>query len=294
MKENQARYPVRTMCRLLGVSSSGYYAWRDRGPSARARSDAALMELISEIHAESYGTYGAPRIHAALAHRGVHVGRKRVARVMKEAGLEGVSRRKKTFTTVRDTEAHPMPDLVDRDFSADVPDQLWVADITHVPTWAGSLYLAVIIDVWSRRVVGWAMENHLRTELVLKALNMALEQRKPYNVIHHSDHGCQYTSIAFGKKCIEMGVRPSFGSVGDCYDNALCESFFATLETERLRRRSLRSHREARLAIFSFIEGWYNPRRLHSSLGYLSPAEFERRYFPHPPHPSANLSTKPG
>ena len=294
MKENQARYPVRTMCRLLGVSSSGYYAWRDRKPSARARSDAALMELISEIHAESYGTYGAPRIHAALAHRGIYVGRKRVARLMKEARLEGVSRRKKIFTTTRDTDGQSMPDLVDRDFSADGPNQLWVADITYVPTWAGVLYLAVLIDVWSRRVVGWAMENNLRTELVLAALNMALEQRRPDKVIHHSDHGCQYTSIAFGKRCLEMGVRPSFGSVGDCYDNALCESFFATLETELLDRQTLRTHREARRAIFSFIEGWYNPRRLHSAIGYLSPAEFERRYFSNSRHPSANLSAKAG
>lgn len=294
MKENQASFPVRAMCRLLGVSPSGYYAWRSRKPSARATADASLTEHVSEIHTRSYGTYGVPRIHAELAARGIHVGRKRVARLMKEAGLEGVSRRKKIFTTRRDGDRRPAPDLVDRDFSARGPNQLWVADITYIPTWAGFLYLAVIIDVWSRKVVGWAMENHLRTELVLHALDMALEQRKPSNVIHHSDQGCQYTSIAFGKRCRDAGARPSMGSVGDCFDNALCESFFATLECELLDQRPLRSHREAEAAIFTFIEGWYNPHRLHSAIGYQSPVNFERRHSFHPSHPSANLSAKAG
>jgi putative transposase len=151
-----------------------------------------------------------------------------------------------------------------------------VADITYVPTWAGFLFLAIVLDVWSRRVVGWAMANHLRTELVLDALNMALGQRKPDSVIHHSDHGCQYTSVAFGKRCTEAGVKPSMGTVGDAYDNAMAESFFATLECELLDRRKFPSQVEARTAIFEYIEGWYNPRRRHSSLGYLSPVEFER------------------
>lgn len=287
-------FPVRMMCRLLGVSPSGYYAWRYRKPSSRAVSDASLLERISEIHARSYGTYGAPRIHAELAAQGVHVARKRVARLMKMAGLQGVSRRKRAFTTRRDSTSRPAPDLVNRDFSAKGPNQLWVADITYIPTWAGFLYLAVVIDVWSRRVVGWAMDNHLRTELVLHALNMALEQRKPSNVIHHSDQGCQYTSIAFGKRCQDAGVRPSMGSVGDCFDCACCESFFATLECELLDRRPLRSHQEAKAAIFTFIEGWYNPHRLHSAIGYQSPVNFERRHMFHSAHPSANLSTQPG
>lgn len=294
MKENQARFPISAMCRLLGVSRSGYNAWKDRGPSERARSDASLIELISEIHARSHGTYGAPRIHAELAHRGIHVGRKRVARLMKDAGLQGISRRRKTFTTRRSAHARPAPDLVDRDFTADGPNKLWVADITYVPTWAGFLYLAVVVDVWSRRVVGWAIEPHLRTELVLHALGMALEQRKPENVIHHSDQGCQYTSIAFGKRCADAGVRPSMGSVGDCFDNALCESFFATLECELLDQWTLRNFREARNALFWFIEGWYNPHRLHSALGFLSPINFERRNQHLFDRPSDNLYAKAG
>jgi len=294
VKGHQAVYAVATMCRLLEVSTSGYYAWKSRKPSKRALSDASLIERISEIHQWSRGTYGAPRMHAELAARGVRVGRKRVARLMKGAGLEGVSRRKKVFTTRRDLEARPAPDLVDRDFTADGPDQLWVADITYVPTWAGFLYLAVVLDVWSRRVVGWAMATHLRTQLVLDALNMALEQRKPSNVIHHSDQGCQYTSIAFGKRCSEMGVRPSMGSVGDCYDNALCESFFASLECELIDRSTFKTHSSARIAIFSYIEGWYNPHRRHSAIGHLSPVYFERRHYFHPPTESTNLSTQPG
>jgi len=294
MRANQASYGVAAMCRMLDVSTSGYYSWRDRGPSERAVSDASLLERISEIHLWSRGTYGAPRIHAELKERGAHVGRKRVARLMKDAGLEGVSRRKKVFTTRRDPDARPAPDLIDRDFRADGPDQLWVADITYVPTWAGFLYLAVVIDAWSRRVVGWSMADNLRTQLVINALNMALEQRRPSSVIHHSDHGCQYTSIAFGKRCTEMGVRPSMGSVGDCYDNALCESFFATLECELIDRSTFRSHSSARTAIFTFLEGWYNPHRRHSALDHDSPVNFERRQLFRRTTESTNLSTKAG
>ena len=278
MKANQADYPVSTLCRVLGVSPSGYYAWRDRGLSAHARRDAELKERIRVIHADSRGTYGVPRIFEELKASGILVGRKRIARLMRELGIEGVSRRKCTRTTKRREDARPAPDLVDRDFTAEAPNQLWVADITYCPTWAGFLYLAVVIDAFGRRVVGWAMANHLRTELVLDALNMALWQRRPDNVIHHSDQGCQYTSIAFGKRCRLAGVRPSMGSVGDCYDNALAESFFATLECELIDRSTFRTHAEARMAIFEFIEGWYNPRRRHSSIDYLSPVDYERQY----------------
>ena len=294
MKANQATYAVTRMCRLLGVSTSGYYAWRKRGPSKRALEDASLSELISEIHAQSTGAYGVPMIHAELADRGVHVGRKRVARLMKAGGLKGVSRRKKVWTTRRDTNSRPAPDLVGRDFNSDGPNKLWVADITCIPTWAGFLYLAVVIDVWSRRVVGWAMADHLRTEVVMDALNMAISQRRPTDVIHHSDQGCQYTSIAFGKRCLEERVRPSMGSVGDCYDNALCESFFATLECELIDRFTFRTKRQARLALFRWIEAWYNPRRRHSSIGRMSPVNFERRYFLNPPNESVNMSTNSG
>ena len=277
MRANQAQYPVQKMCRLLGVSPSGYYAWSLRPRSKRAQADDALLSEIRSIHQRSRGTYGAPRIHAELAARGTHVSRKRVARLMREANLQGASRRRQFSTTVRDRDRRPAPDLVERHFTAEGKDQLWVADITYIPTWSGFLYLSVVLDVWSRRVVGWSMADHLRTELVLDALDMALWQRRPSTVIHHSDQGTQYTSIAFGLRCQEAGVRPSMGSVGDCFDNALCESFFATLECELLDRHRFKTQAEARIAVFEFLEGWYNPHRLHSSLGYLSPAEFEKK-----------------
>ena len=276
MRANQARYPIAKVARLLGVSPSGYYAWRDRELSPRKQYDAVLKTCISNIHHQSRGTYGAPRIHAELAADGLQIGRKRVARLMRELGLAGVSRRKGTRTTRRDPRLRPAPDLVERRFEADAPDRLWVADITYVPTWAGFVFLAVVVDAFSRRVVGWSMANHLRTELVLEALNMALWQRRPGSVVHHSDQGSQYTSYAFGKRCREMGVAPSMGSVGDCYDNAMAESFFATLECELIDRRVFRTQAEARMAIFEYIEGWYNPHRRHSALGYLSPLNFER------------------
>jgi putative transposase len=264
------------MCRLLEVSRSGFYAWLDRLPSARSIADAKLSDRIAAIHERSRGTYGAPRVHAELRAEGTLVGRKRVSRLMRERKLVGASRRKGFKSTRRDGDARPAPDLVERDFTADRPDRLWVADITYVPTWAGFLFLAVVLDAFSRRIVGWAMANHLRTELVLEALNMALWRRRPDGVIHHSDQGTQYTAITFGLRCKEASVRPSMGSVGDCYDNAMCESFFATLECELLDRRRFKTHHEAELAIFDFIEGWYNPHRRHSALGFLSPAAYER------------------
>lgn len=276
MRANQAQYRVQTMCRLLGVSPSGFYAWSTRPRSKRAQGDAALLVAIGSIYQRSRGTYGAPRVHAELVAQGTRVSRKRVARLMREANLQGASRRRSLSTTVRG-DRRPAPDLVERNFTAERANQLWVADITYIPTWSGFLYLSVVLDVWSRRVVGWAMATHLRTELVLDALNMALGQRRPSAVIHHSDQGTQYTSVGFGERCKEVGVRPSMGSVGDCFDNALCESFFATLECELLERRRFKTPAEARLAIFEFIEGWYNPHRRHSALEYLSPAEFEKK-----------------
>ncbi len=276
MTANQATFSISTMCKSLGVSRSGFYAWRERSPSARAVADAELMERIAAIHRDSRETYGAPRIHAELADDGVQIGRKRVERLMKAAGLKGVSRRKFVTTTVRDQRVRPAKDLVDRGFYAAAPNLLWVADITYVPTWAGFLYLAVVLDAFSRRIVGWATGRNLKTELVLDALNMAVAQRKLHDVIYHSDQGSQYTSIAFGLRCKEAGVRPSMGSVGDAYDNAMCESFFATLECELLDRRKFQTKAEARMAIFQFIEGWYNPGRRHSALGYMSPIIFER------------------
>jgi len=269
---------IATMCRVLGVSPGGYYARQKRPPSARAQADAELSTRIAAIHHRSRATYGAPRIQVELKAQGLRVGRKRVARLMNTAGLYGVSRRRWATTTVRDPAAKPASDLVERNFTASGPDRLWVADISYIPTWAGFLYLAVVLDAFSRKIVGWAMATHLRTELVLAALNMALGQRRPAAVIHHSDHGCQYTSFAFGKRCDQAGVRPSMGSVGDCFDNAMCESFFATLECELLDRSSFKSQAEARMAVFDFIEGWYNPHRRHSAIDYLSPIDYERAY----------------
>lgn len=278
MKAHQAVHNVTTMCRLLGVSTSGFYASVDRPLSKRAAKDVVLTAQLEAAHDESRGTYGAPRLHAELAENGVQVGKKRVARLMKAAGLVGISPRKSTFTTVRDPDGRPSDDLVKRDFTASGPDQLWVADITYISTWAGFLYLAIVLDAWSRKVVGWAMSTTLHTDLVLEALNMAVTQRQPRDVIHHSDHGCQYTSFRFGRRCKEAGVRPSMGTVGDAYDNAMCESFFGTLECELLDRRSFRSQAEARMAVFDYLEGFYNPRRRHSALDYKSPMEYERRH----------------
>jgi putative transposase len=253
-----------------------------------------LSARIAEIHRRSRATYGAPRIHAELKEQGLRVGCKRVARLMHAAQLKGVSRRNWIITTVRDREARPAPDLVERNFTAPGPDCLWVADITYIPTWAGLLYLAVVLDAFSRRIVGWAMETYLRTELVLKALDMALAQRRATGVIHHSDQGSQYTSLAFGKRCEQAGVRPSMGSVGDCFDNAMCESFFATLECELLNRQNCKTQVEARMAVFDFIEGWYNPHRRHSALDYLSPINYERSHSAKADFRSPTPSTQSG
>ncbi len=278
MRTHQALGPVATMCELLGVSTSGYYAWLDRPSCARHVADAKLLEEIREVFVESGETYGAPRVHAELVARGHRLGVKRVARLMAREGLVGVSRRKGYRTTRRGRERHGIKDLVDRDFSAEAPNQLWVADITYVPTWSGFVFLAVVLDAFSRRIVGWSLASHLKTSLVLDALNMAITQRKPQDVVHHSDQGCQYTSLAFGQRCREASVRPSVGSVADCYDNAMCESFFATLECELIDRRTFKTKAAAKMAVFAFIEGWYNPRRRHSGLAYNSPVEYERHH----------------
>ena len=234
MTANQAMFPIHAMCNAFGVSRSGYYAWVGRQPSARANADAELTARIKAIHSAPKETYGAPRIHTE---EGVRVARKRVERLMKAASIAGVSRRRGVRTAFRDNRVRPADDLVDRNFYADAPDTLWVADITHVPTWAGFLYLAVVLDAFSRRIVGWAMGHDLKTQLMLDALNIALVQRRPVSVIHHSDQGSQYTPVAFALRCKEAGVRPSMGSVGDAYDNAMCESSFAILEWELLDRR---------------------------------------------------------
>jgi putative transposase len=276
----RTRLPVSQLCRVLGVSRAGYYAWKSRPPSARAAADQELTAQILKVHQRSRGTYGAPRVHAELQlDHGVHVGRKRVARLMRTAGLVGCHRRRRRGLTRRDPQAAPAPDLVQRTFTATTPDRLWTADITYIPTWSGWLYLAVVLDVFSRRVVGWAMADHLRTELVIDALDMAIWNRRPQpGLVHHSDQGCQYTSLAFGRRLRDSEIVASMGSVGDCFDNAVTESLFATLECELLDRYRFRTHTEARMAVFDYLEGFYNPRRRHSALGYLSPADYERSH----------------
>jgi putative transposase len=276
---NQADLPVRRLCQVLGVSPSGYYAWLDRPPSRHAIEDTVLTERIRLIHEKSRRNYGSPNIHAELKDQGVRVARKRVARLMRQAGLRGAGKAPAfVVTTRRDAEQRPAPDLVKRKFEASGPDRLWVADMTYVPTWAGFIYLAIVLDVWSRRIVGWAIGEEMVAELVLRALDMAAASRRPTSVIHHSDQGSQYTSIAFGQRCRRLGVRPSMGSVGDAYDNAMAESFFATLEKELLAKHSFKRKAEAKLELFSYIEGWYNPARRHSGLGRVSPMTFEARH----------------
>jgi putative transposase len=277
VKVNQAKYPVRLMCRLLHVSKSGYYAWDERPLCERAQVDIALTGQIEAIHRRSRGAYGSPNIHAELADdHGIRVGRKRVARLMRAAHIRGVTLRRFVVTTQATPGAKTPIDRVERRFYAEAPNRLWVADATYIPTWTGFLYLTMVLDVYSRKIVGWAMGNRLDTELMLAALDMAIAQRRPTGVIHHSDRGCQYTSFAFGKRCREAGVMPSMGRVGDAYDNAMAESFFATLEREVIDRQRFRSQIEARMSVFTWLESWYNPYRRHSSLGYRSPMNYER------------------
>lgn len=278
INEYAAEHAVGLMCRVLKVSRSGYYAWRVRSPCRRQRDDAALSSRIERIHRDSRGTYGAPRITAQLKAEGVRVGNKRVGRLMRRQGLEGSHRRRKKTprTTVRDPRAVAASDLVERQFSASETNRLWVADISYLPTWEGFEYLAFVLDAYSRRCVGWAMAGHLRTELVTDALQMALGRRDPApGLIHHSDHGSQYSSLAFGQRLAEAGAVPSMGSVADPYDNALAESFVATLKREVLDGVSWSTRESVRSAVFDYIEIFYNRRRLHSALGYQSPADYE-------------------
>jgi putative transposase len=273
-------------CRVLGISASGFYEWRGRGPSARQRSDEQLTAMIARIHERSRGSYGSPRVHAELRLGvGVRCGRKRVERLMRSAGLQGIYRRRRKGCTVRDPAASPHPDLVDRQFTADRPDRLWVTDITQHRTGQGWLYCAVVLDVFSRRVVGWSIADHLRTELVLDALDMARWRRKPApgGTVLHADHGCQYTSWAFGQRLRQAGLLGSIGSVGDCYDNSLAESFFGTLQLELLDTRTWATRQELANAIFEWVEGWYNPHRRHSALGYHSPVNYEKTRHTQPP-----------
>ena len=273
----RAEHPVKTMCRVLGVSRSGFHAWIKRAPSARAREDERLTERIREIHALNRGVYGSPRIHAELVlGDGERVARKRVERLMRQAGLSGLIARRRGRTTIRVPGVRVCEDLVDRAFMAAAADRLWVADITYLRTWEGWLYLVAVQDVYSRRIVGWAIADHMRTELVLDALEMALARRRPApGLIWHSDQGSQFVSLAFGQQARAAGIAQSMGSRGDCYDNAVAESFFATLKKELIHRRSWPSKAELRSEVFDYIEIFFNRHRRHGTLGMLSPAQYE-------------------
>lgn len=276
IEAEKTSFPVQFMCRMLGVSRSGYYGWRDRPSSVRNRADAALTERIREIHERSRHTYGSPRVHAELRALGTRCGRKRVERLMREAGLRGCMRGRRRGTTRRNKRAAPAEDLVKRDFAATRTDKVWVADITYVATGEGFLYLAFILDVYSRRVVGWAMEDHLGTEIVVDALRMAVWRRKPApGLVHHSDQGVQYTSLSFSERLKEVGIKPSMGRTGTALDNAMAESFVSTLKAELVSNLEFPTRQAARTAIFEYLETFYNTRRLHSALGYRSPADFE-------------------
>ena len=274
----KAEHPVSRLCSVLEVTRQGYYAWRSRPPSRRRQRDLELERLVREAFLESRETYGAPRLHAELRARGVRVGKKRVARLMREIGLQGVSRRgRRRKAPIGVPGSAPAPDLVKRRFRADRPDEVWLADITYIPTWEGWLFLSVVMDVCTRRIVGWSMRDDLHSDLVVDALGMAVTRRQPANgVIHHSDRGSQYASLAFGATLRESGLLASMGSRGDPFDNAMCESVVSTIKEELTKRRTWKTRDQARLAVFDYIETFYNPRRRHSALGYLSPDEYEK------------------
>lgn len=283
----KAEHSIAMLCRMLDVSRSGFHAWQGRPPSARALEDERLTARIREIHAENEHVYGSPRVHAELVLAdGERLGRKRVERLMRQAGLSGLAPRKRGRTTVSVPGVRVAQDLVNREFAASAPNRLWVADITYLRTWEGWLYLVAVQDLFSRRIVGWSMADHMRTELVTDALQMALAHRRPDpGLIWHSDQGSQFVSLAFGQQARAAGIAQSMGSRGDCYDNAVAESFFATLKKERVNRRAWPTKNELRSEIFRYIEVFYNRRRRHSTLGMLSPADYEARALAAPAAP---------
>jgi putative transposase len=273
---------VAVACRVLNVSRSGYYDWAGRPSSAREQENEYLVKLIERIHAESRGTYGSPRVHAELTlGLGVAVNRKRVTRLMRAAGIQGLYRRRRRGCTVRDPAAEPAADLVERNFTVDQPNRLWITDITEHPTAEGKLYCAAVMDAYSRLIIGWSIAPHMRTELVTDALGMAILRRQPQNglnseqTILHSDHGAQYTSWAFGQRLRAAELLPSMGTVGDCYDNSMMESFWGTLQLELLDSKQWQTRNELANAIFEWIECWYNPHRRHSSIGMHSPVTYD-------------------
>ena len=272
----KANHPISLLCELLGVSRSGFYAWERRPPSSRELGDAWLLELIRDIHSQNRRVYGAPRIHAELRlGLGIRVGRKRVERLMRQASLSGLIPKKRGRTTVRVPGVRVADDLVKRQFRPAAANVLWLADITYLRTWEGWLYLAAVQDAFSRRIVGWSMADHMGHELVVDALNMGVARRRPHpGLIHHSDQGGQYVSLGFGQAARDAGIARSMGSRGDCWDNAVSESFFATLKKELVHRRSWPTREELRREIFDYIEIFYNATRRHSTLGMLSPIRY--------------------
>jgi putative transposase len=278
------RFGVEPILRVLEVPVSTFYGWvvRRRRPSPRDIEQVWLGEQIQRIHQESDGTYGSPKVHAQLRREGIRTSRKRVERLMREAGLQGAfMRKRRRSSTRRDPAATPAPDLVNRQFTAPAPNRLWVADISRIPTGEGPLWLASVRDAFSRRIVGWKASDRADTELVLGALEYALWSRKVERerLVFHCDHGAQYTAIRFTQRLIDAGARPSMGSVGDSFDNALAENFFSSLKVERIYRTSYRTREEAELDLVRWIDGWYNPRRIQRELGWLSPDEYEEAYY---------------
>jgi transposase InsO family protein len=289
IQREQAQYPVACLCQVMGVARSGYYAWLKGSPTQREMANHQLAEQIREVHAQSRGTYGYPRVHAELRARGAVCTRKRVARLMRQQGLRGRRKRRLRVVTTDSRHANPVaPNLLNQEFQADAPDQKWCCDITYIPTQGGWLYLAIVLDLFSRKIVGWAMASHMQQTLVHDALNMALVRRQPPpGLLHHSDRGSQYTAYAYQDLLRQHQIEPSMSRKGNCYDNAPAESFFATLKEEIITQ-PFASHQEARSAVFHFIEVWYNRRRRHSALGFRSPNDFESTFA------ASSLSTKTG
>jgi putative transposase len=279
IEAEKASFPIAFMCTRLEVTTSGFYAWRKRPPSARALADGALLKEVRAIHAASGGRYGSPRVHRELAAKGLSASKHRVARLMRENGLRGKRRRKFRHTTDSNHSMPVAPNTLARDFTADAPNEAWVTDITYIPTGEGWLYLAAILDLYSRRVVGWSMSERITRQLTLDALSMAIAARAPARgLLHHSDRGSQYASGDYRAALADAGIECSMSRKGNCWDNAVAESFFATLKTELVHDANWKTRAEARSAIFEYIEAFYNRRRLHSSIGYVSPEEFELRY----------------
>jgi putative transposase len=277
--EHRKVWPVQAMCAVLGLSASGYYAWRSRPESARAAANRALLDDIRRIHADSCGTYGSPRVHAVLHGHGRRVGRSRIERLMRHAGIRGLAALPRRARTTDSRHGYPIaPNRLDRNFRALAPNQVWLADLTYIRTGEGWLYLAAVLDMHSRKIVGWSMRETLHVEIALEALNMAIERQRPApGLIHHSDRGIQYAAEAYRQTLAAAGITPSMSRKGNCWDNAPMESFFHTLKTERVHHRVYATRAEARRDLFGYIEGFYNSRRLHSALGYVSPADAERR-----------------